>query len=91
MTGPIEEPTPEAPAAPALQRLKFLMRSGNAFMVDGVVDWDIEGDRAGRITSLQLEQSKDPRYARVVVETIDLAQIEAVVLLPKDSGRADRS
>lgn len=64
-----------------IQRLKFLMRSGNAFMVDGVTHWDLKHLR-GRCVELRLEQLTDPKYARVLVESIDLSQIEAVVILP---------
>lgn len=63
------------------QRLKFLMRSGNFFMVDGVLDWRMS-HIANRVASLTLRQSLDPKYARVIVDSIDISQIEAVVILP---------
>jgi hypothetical protein len=74
------------PGAP-IERLKFLMRSGNAFMVDGVTHWDMK-HLNGRCIELTLEQLSDSKYARVLVESIDLGQIEAVVLLPvSEPGR----
>lgn len=80
------EETNETPAAPEVFRLKFLMRSGNFFMIDGVLDWSMR-HLEGRTIGLTLKQSTDPRYARVVVDSIDLSQIEAVVLLPDDQAR----
>lgn len=89
MTGPAKDLAPGAElAAPELQRLKFLMRSGNAFMVDGVTGFDVWTDALGRITRMKLQQVDDPKFARVFTATVDLAQIEAVVRLPKDSGRS---
>lgn len=73
----------DSPAAPApeVMRLKFLMRSGNAFMVDGVIESDGKWEN-GRCKELRLKQSTDPKYASVLVQSIDLSQIEAVVILP---------
>lgn len=89
MTGPAEDLAPGAEqAAPELQRLKFLMRSGNSFMVDGVTGFDVWTDALGRIIQMKLQQVDDPKFARVFTATVDLAQIEAVVRLPKDSGRS---
>ncbi|SFJ68839.1 hypothetical protein [Methylobacterium brachiatum] len=87
MIRPPEEPVTETASTPAatpaadVQRLKFLLRSGNAFMVDGVLDWGMKHLR-GRVIGLMLKQATDAKYARVVVDSIDLSQIEAVVLLP---------
>ncbi len=75
----------EMPGEP-VQRLKFLMRSGNFFMIDGVTNWSMK-HLNGRTISLTLTQMMDSKYARVVVDSIDLSQIEAVVLLPADPGR----
>lgn len=92
MTGPAEDLVPGAePTAPEPQRLKFLMRSGNFFTVDGVTGFDIWTNALGRITQMKLEQVDDPRIARVYVASVALDQIEAVVRLPKDSGRAERA
>lgn len=64
-------------------RMKFLLRSGNAFMVDGVVDWTIKrAPVTGRIVEVELHQLEDPRFARVIMETLDIAQIEGVLILP---------
>ena len=68
------------------QRLKIYLRSGNALMIDGVIGWSMT-HREGRTVSLNLTQSTDPQFARVVVESIDLSQIEAVVVLPTDGAR----
>jgi hypothetical protein len=64
-----------------IQRLKFLMRSGNFFMVDGVHSWSMR-HQGNRVVGLTLKQSLEAQYARVIVESIDLDQIEAVVILP---------
>jgi hypothetical protein len=69
------------PASPDVMRLKFLMRSGNAFMVDGVIESEGKWEN-GRCKELRLKQSTDPKYASVLVPSIDLSQIEAVVILP---------
>jgi hypothetical protein len=75
-----------AAAEPEHTRLKFLLRSGNSIMVDGVLGWEMK-HLEGRVISLTLKQSLDPRFARVIVDSIDLAQIEAVVILPADGAR----
>lgn len=67
-----------------IQRLQFLMRSGNSFIVDGVTNWSMK-HREGRVVSLTLRQFMEERYARLIVDSIDLAQIEAVVILPPAS------
>lgn len=71
-----------------IQRLQFFLRSGNSFVVDGVEDWGMR-HLDGRVHSLRLVQKTDPRYAKLIVDSIDLAQIEAVVILPaSDPGAA---
>lgn len=67
-----------------IQRLQFLMKSGNSFTIDGVEDWGMRHE-GNRIVSLRLKQSLAAEYARVIVESIDLTQIEAIVVLPKEA------
>lgn len=74
--------TEPAAAGPPVQRLKFLMRSGNAFMVDGVTVFEMRVNGLGMITQVRLEQLDDPQYAHVYIRSVDLEQIEAIVRLP---------
>ncbi len=83
----LAEETNEAPAAVEVFRLKFLMRSGNFFTVDGVTDFEMKKNGLGQFTSLTLKQADDPSRAYVFVPSIDLAQIEAIIRLPGDQGR----
>lgn len=64
-----------------IQRLQFFLRSGNSFVVDGVEDWGMKC-RGGRVESLRLTQKTASSYSRLLLDTIDLDQIEAVVILP---------
>lgn len=69
------------PADP--QRLKFLMRSGNDFMIDGVLEFELERSPVtDRVVRVKMVQLTNPKYARLMVETLDIAQIEAVLILP---------
>ncbi|MBN6819566.1 hypothetical protein JRF84_08180 [Methylobacterium organophilum] len=81
------EETNETPAATEVFRLKFLMRSGNFFTVDGVTGFEMKKNGLGQFTSLTLKQADDPRHTYVFVPSIDLAQIEAIIRLPDDQVR----
>ena len=59
--------------------LRFYLKSGNSFVIDGVTHWSIEnvGDA---ITAVRIAQAKDAK-AKLLVRSIDLSQIEAVVVV----------
>lgn len=81
--------TNDTPTAPETCRLKFLMRSGNFFTVDGVTDFEMKKNGLGQWAHLTLKQDPNPKYAHVFVPSIDLAQIEAIIRLPDHGGDPD--
>lgn len=63
------------------ERLQFFMRSGNSFILDGVLDWEMKTCATG-VSSLTLSQVAAGKATRLIVKSIDMAQIEAVLTLP---------
>ena len=70
------------------QRLKIYLRSGNALMIDGVLSYQMKlAPITNRIAEIEIVQDDAPQFARLLVQTLDLSQIEAVVELPADGAR----
>lgn len=66
-----------------ISRLQFMMKSGNSFILDGVHDYKISAGSNG-ITSITLSQIADGSKTRLLINTLDLSQVEAVLELPAD-------
>lgn len=64
-----------------ISRLRFLMKSGNSFELDGVIDWAFAADAKG-VESVKLEQLKDGTRTTLIVKTLVLSQVEAIIELP---------
>jgi hypothetical protein len=63
-------------------RLQIFMRSGNSFVLDGVTDWKLT-TRGDRVVGIHLVQKAGSEFTRLIVNSIDLAQIEAILDLPE--------
>lgn len=63
-------------------RLQVFLRSGNSFVLDGVMDWKVTS-RENRTVGIWLRQLTDDAYTRLIVGSLDLDQIEAVLMLPE--------
>jgi hypothetical protein len=66
---------------PDISRLRFLMKSGNSFELDGVINWEFQSDAKGT-QGLKLEQLKDGTRTTLIVKTLVLSQVEAILDLP---------
>ena len=61
-------------------RLEIYMKSGNVIEIDGVTDWKTRTNLNEGMEYLMITQSSYAKY-KLIVTTIDLKQIEAIVLL----------
>lgn len=68
-------------AEPDISRLRFLMKSGNSFELDGVIEWELQANADG-VKSLKLMQEKNGKHTTLIVNTLVLSQVEAILETP---------
>lgn len=66
-------------------RLQFFLRSGNSFIIDRVTDFDVTvAAVTKKMTGFGIEQSFGPHGTKLFIQTLQPADVEAVLVLPED-------